>query len=489
MKIHRLLKSREKLSNFVQEGLKCELQGCQFLPYVKNVGIAEERLQHDGKSIVTVYPAMTFNRKPLLFKNYQPNSDDNFHPYARYKHADRFTHAFLKSRPKITEECTKSSEYYFEDGLRKVRPYYMVREYRITGLRKPMTALEYNCKIIPSGGYGNTKLKEKYIRLRFDSNCVYRNLKICKHDDMVRNGDVMAEIAHRHEKAVIDEKIQIIYEDNEFIVINKPSTLPVYPIGQYRMNSAVYILTKEFGFKNVRNVHRIDAGTSGVCIFAKDGHAPKIHKRLEDTDQVQKEYVARVEGQFPRESVDIDYPLTTNHLSNNATFKEKHPKESLTTVQFLDYDSETDTSLVKCLPKTGRTHQIRRHLAMFGHPIINDESYNEKYTRNRFDYDPDLISKAIGSLCERQFKDISSSIDPDLPNMDWKESLTRNVGYSHPTCFKCELGEDYNRYVSKMVTVPLCLHSVKYQLQELTLEAPWPKWATDIDYLKQIKRE
>ena len=121
------------MKKFKEEGTRFEYIGNSFLPYVKNVGIAEKRLQHDGRCIVTVYPTMTVHKSPLQFKNYQPaNSEEN--PFLALKYADRYQFAYYKNRPKITEECVHSSEYYFEDGLRKVRPYYMVRECHVKGL-------------------------------------------------------------------------------------------------------------------------------------------------------------------------------------------------------------------------------------------------------------------------------------------------------------------------------------------------------------------
>ena len=477
--------SRQKLIKCKEEGAKFEYIGNSFLPYVKNVGIAEKRLQHDGKSIVTVYPTMTVHRSPLKFPNYKPEIPEE-NPFNKLKYADRFQFAFFKSRPKITEECIHSSEYYFEDGLRKVRPYYMVRECSVRGLEKPMTALEFENKVILDIS------KDEKIRLKFGTNKVFKNLEICRPEDMVENGDILSEIVHRHEKAVLDQPIEVIHENDDIVVINKPSTLPVYPIGQYRMNSATFILKKEFGYRNVKNAHRIDIGTSGVCIFAKDSSASKIHKMLENVSNISKEYIARVEGQFPKSIAEIDFPLTTNHLSNR-TFKEKEAKNAFTQVELIEYDLETDTSLVRCRPKTGRTHQIRRHLAMSGHPIVNDESYNEKCIGYRFDYNLEEIKAIVDKLLERSQQSELQNVkivpyNPDLENDDWKESLSRTIGRNNHFCIKCELGEEYERKVAKIVTVPLCLHSAEYQLPGLTLTAPWPKWATDIEHFKHIRR-
>ena len=140
------------------------------------------------------------------------------------------------------------------------------------------------------------------------------------------------------------------------------------------------------------------------------------------------------------------------------------------------------------MPKTGRTHQIRKHLSMFGFPIVNDELYNEKSAKLRFEYDSKRIEKAVNSLLSRQTSNRISTYDPNLKNLEWKHSLKHILGNNSDFCLKCELGVDYERFVAKNVAVPLCLHSMKYKLQDLTLDAGWPKWATSIHYFKQIRR-
>ena len=99
-----------------QAGSKCQLIGSSYLPYVKNVGIASKRLQENGKEIVTVLPSMYYSRMPKPYYNIKfKNMKNNW---------TLFECEFFKARPAISMECLHSSEYYFEDGLRKVRPYY-----------------------------------------------------------------------------------------------------------------------------------------------------------------------------------------------------------------------------------------------------------------------------------------------------------------------------------------------------------------------------
>ena len=97
---------REKLAEYYEAGSKVNLIGCSDLPSVENVGFAEKRLQHDGKAIVTIYPAMNFQRRPKLMLNW--TSDEDFDPTFKFKPAKENltlkpeTQAFLRGRPSVT---------------------------------------------------------------------------------------------------------------------------------------------------------------------------------------------------------------------------------------------------------------------------------------------------------------------------------------------------------------------------------------------------
>ena len=128
----------------------------------------------------------------------------------------------------------------------------------------------------------------------------------------------MANIVHRHEVPVSSEEIKIVHIDDDLVVVNKPASIPVsdlacfsalgplttlilqvHPCGRYRHNTVVFILAKEHGLKNLRTIHRLDRLTSGLLLF---GRNPKKAREMEQqirTRQVQKEYVCRVEGEFP----------------------------------------------------------------------------------------------------------------------------------------------------------------------------------------------
>ena len=99
-------RKKELIEIYKKAGSNCKLVGSSHLPYVKNVGFAEKRLQHDGKAIVTIYPAMNFQRRPKLMLNWTP--DEEFDPTFKFKPAKENltlrpeTQAFLRGRPSVT---------------------------------------------------------------------------------------------------------------------------------------------------------------------------------------------------------------------------------------------------------------------------------------------------------------------------------------------------------------------------------------------------
>ncbi len=129
----------------------------------------------------------------------------------------------------------------------------------------------------------------------------------------------------------------------------------------------------------VYTVHRIDQDTSGLVLFAKDADAHKELSQLFETGKVKKRYIAVVHGRPGWKETACDLPLVPDGDKQHRTIIDKYQgKKSLT--RFIFLGGAGNYSIIEALPQTGRTHQIRVHLASLGHPIVCDALYGKPGT-------------------------------------------------------------------------------------------------------------
>ena len=163
-----------------------------------------------------------------------------------------------------------------------------------------------------------------------------------------------------------DLKPEIIYEDENVIVVNKPSGLLSEAKGEYCPERTL----ADYGFV----AHRLDRDTSGVMILAKTEEVQKFLKKQFQNRKVHKKYYAVVSGTLKLNEARIDLPLVRD-LKRPTTFRvDANGKESETFYKVLQSDGAH--SLVELRPTTGRTHQLRVHMKYLGHPIIGDTVYD-----------------------------------------------------------------------------------------------------------------
>ncbi|KAJ3354509.1 hypothetical protein HDU83_005211 [Entophlyctis luteolus] len=199
-------------------------------------------------------------------------------------------------------------------------------------------------------------------------------------DYIIRNGDLVCHSTHRHEPPVSSAPIKIVFRDNDTLIIDKPASIPVHPSGRFNHNTVLGILkSKEYGFSDLYSINRIDRLTSGILLLALNKQkaaslAAELAKR-----NVSKTYLARVLGRFPNELITCSEPIlvASSKLGVNIVNPDGRPSE--TEFEFRSYSEVTNTSVVVCRPKTGRTHQIRVHLQFLGFPIANDPLYGNAH--------------------------------------------------------------------------------------------------------------
>ncbi|KAK0199944.1 tRNA-pseudouridine synthase [Desarmillaria ectypa] len=219
----------------------------------------------------------------------------------------------------------------------------------------------------------------EYYRYALESGVTTLNRQPAKPDTIIQDGDLMENVVHRHEPPVTSTPVKVLFEDKdrEFIVVNKPGSIPVHASGRYYRNTLVEILMTEFGFEKVYTVNRLDRLTSGLMILpTSTERARSLTKEFMD-GSVKKEYVARCKGEFPEEEIVCEEPLLTIDRQMGLNVVHPEGKAAKTVFIRIRYDSKTDSSVVLCKPMTGRSHQIRVHLQYLGHPIANDPVYSE----------------------------------------------------------------------------------------------------------------
>lgn len=177
--------------------------------------------------------------------------------------------------------------------------------------------------------------------------------------------------------------LDVVYEDQDIVVINKPSGMVVHPApGNYDGTLVNALL---YHFKDLSDlngpirpgiIHRIDKHTSGLILVAKNNTSHRYFAQLIKEHKVEREYKAIVEGLITNSAIHIDVPIGRNTNDRQKMMVTKHnSKEARTHVYPLHLFNKY--TLVKCVLETGRTHQIRVHLNHIKHPIIGDDLYGK----------------------------------------------------------------------------------------------------------------
>ena len=167
--------------------------------------------------------------------------------------------------------------------------------------------------------------------------------------------------------------LTIVFENDDFVAINKPAGLLTIPDREQSEKSLKEILIDKYG--SIFTVHRLDKDTSGLVIFAKNETAHKYFSRLFDERKIEKYYLGIVHGSPANKKGEIDAPIAEHGTNKGMMTINRNGKPSLTTYEVLD--ANPNYSLVSFQLHTGRTHQIRVHSKNIGHPLACDPLYGD----------------------------------------------------------------------------------------------------------------
>ena len=234
----------------------------------------------------------------------------------------------------------------------------------------------------------NTELSRTLISKMIDNGYILVNGKKTKNNYKVKENDIISiDDSFKEEINIEPEEmdLDIVYEDNDIMIINKPSGIVVHPgNGNYKgtlVNGLMYYtnnLSDVNGEIRPGIVHRIDKDTSGLIIVAKNN---KTHEILGDyfkNKSITRTYIALVKGEIGTNSGTIDAPIgRSDKVRKKMAVTAKNSKNAIT--HFTVLKRYKGYTLIKCKLDTGRTHQIRVHMAYIGHPVYNDPVYtNDK---------------------------------------------------------------------------------------------------------------
>jgi len=192
--------------------------------------------------------------------------------------------------------------------------------------------------------------------------------------DIVRSGWRLKHwIPDTHEPDV-NADIRILYEDDRIVVVNKPAPLPMHPSGRFNRNTLTQILNLAYAPEFVRPAHRLDANTTGVVVLSRNRATARLVQPQFENGTSEKTYLALVQGNPPDQEFRCDEPVGREAGVSGSRAVDADGLPATTLFRVIGRP-QPGRALVECRPLTGRTNQIRLHLATLGYPIIGDTVY------------------------------------------------------------------------------------------------------------------
>ena len=223
----------------------------------------------------------------------------------------------------------------------------------------------------------STRLKNKLIK----NNRIFLNDNICDTRIPVKIGDkLIIDFNYNEDNSNIvptEMNLDIVYEDEWLLVVNKPSGITIHPSILHFNNSlsnGIRFYFDKIGLKKkIRPVNRLDKDTSGLVIFAKCEYIQECLSLQMQEGILKKEYLCLVSGTINQKSGTINLPIARKEGSIMERCIDEKGKQAITHYKVIK--EFKNYSLVECRLETGRTHQIRLHMASIGHPLLGDTLY------------------------------------------------------------------------------------------------------------------
>lgn len=213
--------------------------------------------------------------------------------------------------------------------------------------------------------------------------------------------------------------IPVIYEDSNILIVDKPSEIEV--TGD---NSLTTVLSAKYGF-TIYPCHRLDRNTTGLTLFAKNKQSEQILFGKFKNHEIEKHYICRVYGVPPKKHAILNDYLFKDNKKSMVYISNTHKKgyQNISTEYFvLSSNKSNNTSILEVILHTGRTHQIRAHLAYIGYPIIGDGKYGRNDINKQF-------KCKTQNLCSYKMRFNFTSDSQQLEYLSGKEFEKTNVQF------------------------------------------------------------
>jgi RluA family pseudouridine synthase len=370
---------------FCTGGIRCEKAG----PYLEGIGF-EQVLQLDGGILkyfedcggehydgecfvfdqrVGLDPNLTTTENSLCFRCLAPLTvADQQDP--RYVAEESCPYCFLTDAEQMSRTLAMRAA-----AIQQVTtplpgsvPYDNDRPLKISAKQDGMPLLDALRHIFPH-------LTAEYWQVRFDRRLVLNtHRQSVAADHGVRAGEVYLHRTPASIEPAVNASIRLLHEDAAIVVIDKPAPLPLHPSGRFNRNSLQWILNNVYSPQKLRPVHRLDANTTGVVIFARTRQVASQLQPQFAAGEVEKQYLARIQGCPPTAvfACDAAIGVETTELGGRAV--DERGLAARTEFRLLRTFSD-GSSLVAASPITGRTNQIRVHLQHLGLPICGEQAY------------------------------------------------------------------------------------------------------------------
>lgn len=250
------------------------------------------------------------------------------------------------------------------------------------------------------------------------NNSIVKNGYLLKTNDVINIKDLKVDTSIKAESIPID----ILYEDDDIMVVNKKSGMVVHPgSGNYShtlVNALMGYtdeLSDEGGSERCGIVHRIDKDTSGILLIAKTNEAHRILSDDFKNKRIKRKYLALVHGVIENNKGKINAPIGRSKIDRKKMcVTDQNAKSAVT--NFTVLERYKNATLIELVLETGRTHQIRVHMDYIGHPIVNDSVYGKRKVIN--DYGQMLHAEYLGFNHPITKKYMEFSVSPESEFME-----------------------------------------------------------------------